>query len=107
MEHDNGNGWTQYKNLILKELEHNDDNIKKVLEAIQEISNEIASMKTSLTSIKENINNSMKTERYLDDRITELEKDFQVLKTKVLLIGSMIAAVSSIVISILAKYLMK
>jgi archaellum component FlaC len=102
---DNNGSWQEYKNLVIKELERNDENVQKVLEGVQEIGNEIACIKTSLVSIKEDINNSISNTHELEEKINTLEKDYVALKAKVMMAASIASIIISAVATFVSRYI--
>lgn len=106
---DNNNvagSWQEYKNLVIKELERNDENIQKVLSGVQSISNEISSINTSINIIKEELHNNSEKNIFLENKISILEKDYVKLKTKILTIGAITGTILSLGITILIKLLL-
>jgi chromosome segregation ATPase len=97
--------WVEYKQLVLKELERNDENQDKLLKEVQGNSEKLSGIGTSIESINTSITELSKQERVLENRLIGLERDFSSIKTKVIIIGSIIASASAGAFTLLMRFL--
>lgn len=96
-------GWSEYRLLIIKELERNESNIKRILDVTEEMNRKLIEVDGAVKGIQSDVHHNKISEEELSNRIVKIEKDLVSLKTKVVLVGAAISAIASGILTLAFK----
>ena len=106
MPEDENGSWGEYKKLVLKELERNDENFDKILKAVQGNSEKLSGITEKLQSVDTSIRKGAACERgeKIEKRVLELEKGFASLKMRVIILSGAVGAAASGALALLFHF---
>ena len=101
---DANSDFKEYRRLIISELERLDKNTQDVHKAVSSNDNKLVEIQTALTALVKKLDEESSEQKELEIQFRVLEKEFSVLKTKVVLIGGAVGTVAAALVSVIAKW---
>jgi len=99
------NDWNEYKILVLRELERHEQNFEKLILVSQENKMKLNSIEQSIKGLTGWLESSREKQQALCERVEKIEKDAEVLKTKIMFYGAFISIFATGLVNLVFQYI--